>query len=150
MEFMLCWLLKKPVSYLHGRCAIMESSGMLIEMNRVQVWLWKLLSSIMSEITLWTYIYDIWPTVYFWFKYDLDKSTICTPRLARQGFEVMASRSWQYILCHWSPALTTRPSLAHVKDRTWHRFAMDTALMSNTSVFSLCRDSISDAMVVYR
>ena len=34
-----------------------------------------------------------------------------TPSSTRPGFELMTSRSWQYIPCHWDPALTTRPSV---------------------------------------
>ena len=36
---------------------------------------------------------------YFWIKCDLDL-VLCTPSSTQLGFELMASRSWEYILCH--------------------------------------------------
>ena len=45
--------------------------------------------------TTWTYSW----THYFWFKYDLGQ--LWTPDSTRLGFELMTSRSWQHIPCHW-------------------------------------------------
>ena len=39
---------------------------------------------------------------YLWFKHDLrQKYYICTPSSTQPGFELMTSRSWEHISCHW-------------------------------------------------
>ena len=39
--------------------------------------------------------------IYFLVKVRLRTEVLCTPSLARAGFELMTSRSWQCISCHW-------------------------------------------------
>ena len=51
---------------------------------------------------------------YVWLKYDFEQKYYTHPKFDRSGFELMTSRTWQCISCHWYvcfPDITTLSSL---------------------------------------
>ena len=56
--------------------------------------------------------------LYVFDQVQLRTEVLHTPSLTRPGFELMTSRSWQYISCHWDtwPSVTSR--------HTWHGMSL--------------------------
>ena len=66
-------------------------------------------------------IHPAWRTCIFLVQVQLrtEVHALLTPSSTQPIFELMTSRSWQYISCHWTPGLTIWPSVTFLVMDVW-------------------------------